>query len=145
MTTAMFELIYTSAATRLFDLKELATILEAARRNNARLSVSGILLYDAGSFIQVLEGEEAVVRALFDTIAGDSRHYRISMLRQGAISARSFAEWSMGFVTLDPALGRAFPRRHGLSSNGSLLDDESAVLEVLEGFRSGRWHSYVHG
>jgi hypothetical protein len=45
----MYELVYTSAAKRLFSPPELAEILKRARANNAVLGVSGILLYHEGS------------------------------------------------------------------------------------------------
>jgi hypothetical protein len=141
----MIEVVYASAAKRLFDPVQLGTLLETARRNNARLSVSGILLYDAGSFIQVLEGEEQVVQPLLDTISRDERHHRVQVLRRGEIQKRSFAAWSMGFVTLDPQLFRAFPRRHGLSANGSLIDDASEVLALLDAFRAGQLRTYILG
>jgi len=141
----MHEIVYSSAAQRLFDLQQLARMLEAARRNNAALCVSGILLYEGGSFVQVLEGEETVVRPLFEKISRDARHHRITVLREGPIATRSFTEWTMGFVTLDPQLTREFPKRHGLSSNGSLMDDSASVIEVLDGFRRGRWRNYILG
>lgn len=95
--------------------------------------------------MQVLEGEQAVVEALFAKVSRDDRHVRIHVLRQGTVAARSFAAWSMGFVSLDARLMREFPKRHALSSNGTLIDDSSAVLEVLDGFRRGRFHSFILG
>jgi hypothetical protein len=141
----MYEIIYSSAARRLFELQQLGAMLEAARLNNGRLGVSGILLYEAGSFLQVLEGEEAVVTALFSKIAGDTRHSSVRVLRQRTIAARSFSEWTMGFVTLDPQLMRSFPKRHALSSNGSSTEDAAATIELLDQFRAGRWRSYILG
>jgi hypothetical protein len=143
--TIMHELVYTSAARRVMNPSELGAILEHARTNNARLSVSGILLYERGSFIQVLEGDEATVTALFAKIAADPRHDRVHVLTRRTIERASFARWSMGFVSLDQQVMRDFPLRHALSSNGSLHDQSSAVIEILDAFRSGRFRSYVLG
>jgi hypothetical protein len=139
----MYELIYTSGARRLFDPGQLAALLATARTNNARQEVSGILLYDAGSFFQVLEGEASVVRPLFERIARDERHYRVQVLREGAVSARSFAEWSMGYVSLDAQLRSLLAKRHGLSSNGSMIEDASSVLPLLDAFRNGQLRTYI--
>ncbi len=139
----MQEIVYVSAARKLFDTTQLKELLDVARRNNARLGVSGILLYDAGSFIQVLEGEQAVVAPLFRSIAADDRHDRVRVVREREIAARSFSEWSMGFVSIDPRL--VLPRRHGLSSNGTVVADNAAVLELLDAFRAGQWRNYVFG
>lgn len=141
----MYEIIYASAARRLFDPAQLGALLEQARRNNARSSVSGILLYEAGSFLQVLEGDEGVVRTLYGRIAQDERHYRVRVVREGPVARRGFAEWSMGFVALDNQLFKEFPKRHSLRSNGSLVDDGAPVVDVLDAFRNGQWRSYILG
>lgn len=141
----MRELVYISAAKRRCDPPELASILEVARKNNARLGVTGILLYEDGSFIQVLEGDRPVVQELFDKIARDPRHDRVSVLGDRAVDTRSFGEWTMGYVSLNPAILKQLPKRHSLSSNGSLQDIKASVVQMLDGFRDGRWRSYVRG
>ena len=141
----MFEMVYTSAARRLMDPQELGQILAVARRNNGRLGVSGILLYEAGSFLQVLEGDEPVVRELYQTIESDERHFRVKIIEQRPIEQRSFSAWTMGFVSLDPKVIRDLPQRHGLTSNGSLDDASSSIVHMLEAFRSGRLRSYIMG
>jgi Sensors of blue-light using FAD len=137
----MHELIYVSAARRPFDTAQLAAVLEQSRRNNAKVGVTGILLYEGGSFLQVLEGEREVVEALYQRVAGDDRHYRLQRLRARPIATRSFAAWTMGFVSLDPKL--ALPQRHALLSNGSLEDGGAELLAFLDGFRNGQWRSYI--
>lgn len=139
----MHELIYISAARRLFDSGQLAGLLEQARRNNAKLGVTGILLYEGGSFIQVLEGDQDAVEALYQRVSADDRHYRVQRLRERPIKTRSFADWTMGFVAIDPKL--MLPRRHALISNGSLQDDASELLSFLDAFRNGQWRSYILG
>ncbi|MET0342662.1 MAG: BLUF domain-containing protein [Polyangiales bacterium] len=140
----MRELVYISAAKRKCDPSELAEILEVARRNNARLGVSGILLYDNGSFLQVLEGDEAVVRELYEKIARDPRHDRVTVLSEHDTDARSFGDWTMGYVSLNPAILKQLPKRHSLSSNGSLQDvSAETVRAFLDAFRRGRWRAYI--
>jgi hypothetical protein len=79
----------------------LERILETARRENARLGVTGLLLYHDGCFFQVLEGEEADVRAVYARIARDPRHSGLILLQQTRAAARCFPEWSMGYVEAD--------------------------------------------
>jgi hypothetical protein len=140
----MYELVYASAARRLFNPLELAELLKKARAKNHKLGISGILLYHEGSFLQVLEGEENAVKSLYRTIQADERHWRVLALREGPVGARSFDTWSMGFVSLDPALLRE-AGRHALSSNGSLTEDSSEALRLLDRFRGGEWRRYVMG
>ena len=42
--------IYASSATRPFSFDQLVELLAVARRNNAALGVTGMLLHDRGSF-----------------------------------------------------------------------------------------------
>lgn len=99
----MFFIIYASSATKSFSRPELLELLTKARATNTELGITGILLYKDGNFIQVLEGEEAAVRALYTKIEKDARHAGIIVLLQGNEAERQFPDWSMGFRDLsDP-------------------------------------------
>ena len=50
------------------EADELKAILSAARTNNSKKDISGMLVYHAGSFLQVLEGPEDTVTELFGKI-----------------------------------------------------------------------------
>ena len=52
----------------------LRDILAAAQKNNPALGVTGALLYSGGYFCQVIEGPQAVLEELFETIQMDGRH-----------------------------------------------------------------------
>lgn len=141
----MLELIYASAACRPFDEGQLSDLLRQARANNARLGVTGILLYDQGSFLQVLEGDEHHVEPLFASIARDPRHDRVNIIRKSSVSTPSFAAWTMGFVSLDASLLKRAPLRHALRSNGSLTHNATELTDLLDQFREGRFRQYVQG
>ena|GEM_PF-1854263 len=96
----MHHLVYISSATELFDKSALLQLLEQAREKNKRLGISGILLYRDGNILQTLEGDQAVVEELFQTIVRDPRHTGVSVLLRGAIEAREFPDWSMAFRDL---------------------------------------------
>lgn len=76
----------------------LASILDAARRNNARAGVTGALLYSERRFAQVLEGPPAAVEEIFETIQCDPRHDNVAVLKVTSPVMRAFADWSMAFV-----------------------------------------------
>ncbi len=97
----MFFMIYVSSANSSFSRSELLNLLEKCHQNNARLEITGMLLYKDGNFMQVLEGEEAVVRQLYNKIAGDARHHGAITLMQGSIKERQFPAWTMGFRDLN--------------------------------------------
>ncbi len=102
MNTPVHRLMYYSR-NRLVGSAELmsasiSAILAASRRNNARLGVTGALMFNAGCFAQVLEGPRLAVGQLFERIQQDERHGDISLLAFGPAPGRGFPGWSMGFV-----------------------------------------------
>ena len=101
----MFHLVYVSSAVNPFSKEDLLDLLTIARANNSQLDITGMLLYKDGDFMQVLEGEETAVRALFEKIERDPRHRGTIVLLEENIPKRVFEDWSMGFRDLsDPEL-----------------------------------------
>ena len=76
---------------------ELDNVLTAARRNNAMLGITGLLLYIDGGFLQILEGDERPLRELYTRVATDSRHINPHLMLDREVPVRAFPEWSMGF------------------------------------------------
>lgn len=102
----MFYLVYVSMAAD--DLKEgdLLDILAKSREGNRKHEITGLLLHKDGNFMQALEGEETVVRALYDKIRLDPRHRGVLTLVEGRRDERHYAGWSMGFEDLNtPEVG----------------------------------------
>lgn len=95
----MFALVYVSRATLPFDAASLRELAERAAAKNERLAVTGYLCFQAGRFLQVLEGEAATVRALMDEIALDPRHAVARRLDLGEQQQRFFPGWHMRRVT----------------------------------------------
>lgn len=99
--TSLFELAYVSRAVERLDQSALEAILRTARTANAKANVTGMLLYRSTAFLQVLEGPEAAVRALYERIRADRRHFRVRTLIERPLDERRFPEWSMGFRRID--------------------------------------------
>lgn len=78
--------------------RELQKILAASRRNNARVGVTGTLLYNAGSFAQVLEGPIDEVQRIFELIQRDPRHGEVTVIQSEFLDERQFPGWSMAFA-----------------------------------------------
>ena len=97
----MLSLIYVSTSEKLLNDEELLDILKASRENNSSKDVTGLLLYKGGNFMQVLEGPDEAVEALYEKIKADPRHKDVSVLSREQISARQFPAWEMAFQNLD--------------------------------------------
>jgi hypothetical protein len=104
-----FQLGYVSAATRPMHRDDLIELLREARELNARDGVTGLLLYQDGHFLQVLEGAEATVRDTFERIAHDGRHKDIQILFEDETDEAHYPDWSMGFQALDGSEWLEFP------------------------------------
>ena len=147
MNEQYFQLIYISAAAPDFDENELPKLLEVARKNNSELNITGMLLYHKQSFIQVLTGRQADVEQLFRKIERDSRHTDTRVLFRGAVSQRSFEDWSMGFYQSGKNAELEVPGLNDVLDTGFVVDDEDSktkAMEVLEAFRDGRWRQAVN-
>lgn len=83
-------------------------ILRVSRRNNARTGVGGALMFNAGLFAQVLEGELGAVEETFERIQCDVRHDDVRILALEPIERRRFDEWSMAWAGRDAAPVEAF-------------------------------------
>ena len=97
----MLSLIYVSTSVKLLNDEELLDILKVSRENNSSRDVTGLLLYKGGNFMQVLEGPDEVVEAVFETIKADPRHKDVIVLSREQISNRQFPAWEMAFQNLD--------------------------------------------
>lgn len=91
----IFQLIYQSRARSLMPSRALSRLLVQARSNNQRLGITGVLLVQSGRFMQWLEGDEATVRTLYDTIRHDDRHCDVNLLLTARAPSRVFPDWAM--------------------------------------------------
>jgi len=94
----MQQLIYTSAAVRPFRWTDLRQILTSARKYNAGNNISGMMVYHVRSILQVLEGPDEMVDALFARILRDPRHTALRVISHHRIERREFESWPMGLV-----------------------------------------------
>jgi hypothetical protein len=76
---------------------ELFNLLNHSRQKNARLGITGHLLYADGMFTQCLEGTAASIDGLWQSLMKDPRHDAIRVIDRLAVHDRRFEEWSMAF------------------------------------------------
>jgi hypothetical protein len=99
---ALYQVIYISMVSGDEPTRaELQALLAPSVRRNRELGITGMLLYAHGGFMQLLEGEEEAVKGLFDFVRRDDRHRRVTVLVQGPVAERTFADWAMAYRCLD--------------------------------------------
>jgi hypothetical protein len=99
---SLTSLIYASHSTESFHEHQLPDLLQQVRIANAKQQVTGMLLYISGSFLQVLEGPEEQVDAVFSKLHSDTRHTQVRLISTEPLAERAFEGWNMMHKTLDP-------------------------------------------
>ena len=122
----MYQLVYSSKATTSLSQSSVEDILEKARKNNQQSAITGFLLFDGASFLQLLEGEERAVTDLLERISLDKRHDKVEALIQDRARTRLFSNWSMAYAVVDEG---------GLTSFGGSLRRDS-ILELAACMKS---------
>ena len=145
--SSLVHCIYVSTASAPLAPEELLALLQVARRNNARDGITGILLAAEGTYFQVLEGEAGAVAALFDKIAGDARHARVTRIIQEPVPRRDFGEWTMGYAGLSAADLQSVAGSNDFFLEGDCFArlDAGRTKKLLEAFRQGRWRGRLAG
>ena len=93
-----FQLSYFSDATPGVGRVALENILKVSREKNAKLNITGCLIYHSKKFFQILEGPKNDILLLVETIKRDKRNKNLQVIFQGVRSGRIFGEWSMGLI-----------------------------------------------
>ncbi len=146
----VLRLVYSSRALVPFDSASLTELLQAARVNNERCNVSGMLLYADGTFLQVLEGDEEVVESLFAVIESDTRHDETRVLLRVQGTPRSFGDWTMGFVSATREMIDSVEGLNGFLQSATGMpehtqDATERILKILDQFKSGQWRREIEG
>jgi hypothetical protein len=136
--------VYCSASTKTpLGSAELESLLAECRRNNSKADISGLLLYQNGSFFQVLEGEHDTVEGLFDKISLDKRHHQTKKIIFEPIDARSFAAWTMGFPKITSKELATIPGLSDFFHHGTSYVEmgEGRAKSLLAAFKEGKWRT----
>lgn len=93
--------IYVSRPAQRLTRQEVLQLCAKAAARNQVSGITGVLLYTGTCFMQVLEGDEASLMRLIDSLQRDPRHSALGIVVDETISSRSFGEWNMGSYVLD--------------------------------------------
>lgn len=126
--------VYVSTATVPFSELDLAVLLAASRLNNQARGLSGLLLYRAGRFMQVLEGPRPAMQDVLSKIAADPRHTDVRTLDEEWIRDRRFGSWAMGYRALSDSQDAPVPSWFG-SPEALQPQDTTRAGRLLTWFR----------
>ena len=105
----LIHIVYVSFSSTEMSEDEIIELLAEVRAKNKKQHVTGLLLHNNESFIQVIEGEKNTINRLYEKIKTDPRHENIVKLLEEPIHSRAFPDWSMGFQEISSAETAAIP------------------------------------
>ncbi len=102
----LYETIYVSSrATGVTDQIIVDEIVLPAGARNRSLDITGCLWFSDSRFLQILEGPEQAVKAVFGSILRDPRHRDIVTLSSTPLTVRTFSRWNMRALTGNERFG----------------------------------------
>ena len=116
-------LIYRSFCTdKLMSNEALRELIEQSARNNRAAGITGMLILSGDQFLQVLEGPDVAVNALYCKIIQDERHHDARLISYGPAEESYFDDWGMSLVDLYdlPKPVREILARKYRSKNGAV-------------------------
>ena len=123
----MFTICYVSSAHSNLSEIELNKLFTTTKSNNNNRNITGILLYESGKFLQVLEGEEIELQKLFENIKEDSRHNNIFVILKQKCNRRIFENYESRF-----SIVKSKDELHPIEKYLNQIDD-SPNLKYIKG------------
>lgn len=100
--TALHAFLYCSALGATQPISVVADIVKAAREKNIKLQLTGILVFDGQRFCQYLEGPQASITTVLESIYRDSRHSDVHLQFHGPVDGdRQFQDWAIAYAETD--------------------------------------------
>ena len=134
------QLLYRSGQLYEFTVSDMVRLLLRSRTYNAHHGIGGMLLWQDGLFMQLLEGPAAAVDALYARIASDPRHCEVRLMVRAERTAPLLPGWHMAWS--EATLAGEVPAFEG-------LETDAAALALLESARSDRvaaaMRDFLHG
>jgi hypothetical protein len=143
--TPTFELIYVSRANEALLTRHARQNLRIhAQIQNTRRDITGLLLYSNGVIMQVLQGDETLVRECFGRIATDNRHRDVTLLRADTVGTRTFAKWSMALIDIESSTGLSEDKMQAVLAEVQQKDHPVPEgLALIQLFVGTEWHQQL--
>lgn len=137
-------LIYRSRARTALRPEDLQRLLKSARERNAALQITGILLFDGVHFVQLIEGPEDAVAALFATIQADPRHCNVVQLLRDHAPAPRFGTGPMALLDRRELEGGALlPALLERMTAKTVASKDDRVVNILQVYAGERWADHI--
>jgi hypothetical protein len=104
----LLRLVYVSHATRPLSPDALRALEASASRRNAAAGITGLLISQEPYFYGLMEGPQAALLDVMESIITDPRHHGLRILSEEQACSRRFREWRIFHL---PGCQRTAPER----------------------------------
>lgn len=106
MESSLYTICYVSTANATITSQNVHTVFEGIIDKNLERSITGILLFSQGNFMQIMEGELKELTSLYQSIKDDPRHHHLIEILSSPISNRIFENYQTGFSIINDPQSR---------------------------------------
>ena len=126
----MRRIVYHSVSTKPFSRGEIAALVLASANYNAKVDVTGVLVYEDGCFLQVLEGPSVSIDMVMLRIEKDPAHQNIQTVQDQAVGGRLFQNWAMRVCNVrePPSTSAALTDMNALKRSRQRRESEIAMM-----------------
>ena len=78
--------------------QEIENIVQLSRSRNASIDVTGALVFTERNWAQNIEGPDAAIDSLMESIRRDRRHTDVDVVYRETIADRRFGTWAMAYA-----------------------------------------------
>lgn len=138
MDNYLYSLIYVSKSQGHLDDLERVKLIKQSTEGNARLGITGALVYKPGSFMQLIEGDMAALQKLYRKIRRDKRHHAVKTVSFQSTEQRLFSNYFMAYrdvrqLHASSACHQYFQDDFDFES---FIDQPDAAVKFLKAFNS---------
>ena len=98
----VFQLFYVSNSSAECRKSDLDNIIHVAQEKNKERDLTGVLMFRANTFLQILEGKKEDVLSLYQKLHLDTRHKNLLCIFERETNQRLFTNWSMSYCEIGP-------------------------------------------
>ena len=135
---SVHRIVYISRAAPDLDEDAVEELVQRARVKNAKLEITGALLFERDHFFQILEGRREDVQGLFETITVDPRHSDVQLLIDDDLESHQFTVWSLAWNRVnDHVISESFEELKEAVASPAPREDLGMIhkfLIMLHGF-----------
>lgn len=96
---------YVSSAKQNLSIIDQQFIFDQTLKKNTSLDISGVLVFNEGNFMQIIEGENDKISILYDKIKEDSRHHNIIEIINNPVKEKLFEGFETGYAVINNLKG----------------------------------------